>query len=117
MFAELQVNIVKYSAQGPTPKSLIWLTNSIQRTLAAISDKPKVFGSLLPDILNSDHFRVSFESVELGKCPHGACLNNNFRINDYLTNQVKFSVISWTRHSSGLHIKSTFLNSKQVGQK
>ena len=30
-------------------------------------------------------------------------------------NQVKFSVISWMRHSFGLHIKSTFLNSKQVG--
>jgi hypothetical protein len=31
--------------------------------LLAISDKPKVFGLLMSDILNSDHFRVSFETV------------------------------------------------------
>ena len=85
--------------------------------LLAISDKPKVFGTLPLDILNSDHFWVSFESVELGKCPHGASQNNNFSKYHYLTNQVKFSVISWSRHSSGLHIKSTSLNSKQVSQK
>ena len=29
MFAEVQVNVVKNSAQSPTPKSLSWLTNSI----------------------------------------------------------------------------------------
>jgi len=31
--------------------------------LLAISDKPKVLGTLWLDILNLDHFRVSFEAV------------------------------------------------------
>jgi hypothetical protein len=31
--------------------------------LLAISDKPKVLGTLWLDILNCDHFRVSFEAI------------------------------------------------------
>jgi hypothetical protein len=63
MFAQVHVDIVENSAQSPAPSSLNFMTESIRRTLSAISDKPKVFGSLLPVILNSDHFRVSFETV------------------------------------------------------
>jgi hypothetical protein len=63
MFTQVHVDIVENSAQSPAPSSLIFLTKSIRRTLSAISDKPKVFALLPPDILNSDHFRVSFETV------------------------------------------------------
>jgi hypothetical protein len=35
--------------------------------LLAISDKPKVFGSLMADILNCDHFWVSFETVLIAR--------------------------------------------------
>jgi hypothetical protein len=63
MFAQVHIDIVENSAQSPAPSSLNFLTESIRRTLSAISDKPKVFGSLLPDILNCDHFWVSFETV------------------------------------------------------
>jgi hypothetical protein len=63
MFAQVHVDIVENSAQSPAPSSLNFLTESIRRTLSAISDKPKVFALLPPDILNSDHFRVSFETV------------------------------------------------------
>ncbi len=40
-----------------------YLPNNLRPMLLAISDKPKVFGLLMPDILISDHFRVSFETV------------------------------------------------------
>jgi hypothetical protein len=37
--------------------------SEIKERITEGSDKPEVFGSLLPVILNSDHFRVSFETV------------------------------------------------------
>jgi hypothetical protein len=64
--------------------------------LLAISDKPKVFALLPPDILNSDHFRVSFETVGTPKSVHRACINSNSFNNHYLTNQLIFSVIKWS---------------------
>jgi hypothetical protein len=62
MFTQVHVDIVENSAQSPAPSSLIFLTKSIRRTLSAISDKPKVFALLTPDILNPDHFRLSFKA-------------------------------------------------------
>jgi hypothetical protein len=67
MFAQVHVDIVENSAQSPAPWNLHFLTKSIRRTLSAISDKPKVFGSLLPDILNCDHFWVSFEAISIAR--------------------------------------------------
>ena len=70
MFAQMQVDIVENSTQSPTPWNLNFLTKSIRRTLSAISDKPKVFGSVPPDILNPDHFWVSFKAIlTIGKWP------------------------------------------------
>jgi hypothetical protein len=65
MFTQVHVDIVENSAQSPAPSSLIFLTKSIRRTLSAISDKPKVFALLPPDILNCDHFWVSFEAISI----------------------------------------------------
>jgi hypothetical protein len=63
VLSQVLVNVVKDAAQSPASLEPNFQTSFIWTTLVAIPDKPKVFGSLMPDILNSDHFRVSFETV------------------------------------------------------
>jgi hypothetical protein len=65
--------------------------------ILAISNKPKVFGSLLISILNSDHLGVSFETVLTArKWPiyERAFPKNNSAINHYCADQLTLMSIN-----------------------